>query len=83
MFEEIAYLLDLQVIKTGREKYNARWQRESKQESLQRWVEANKMKFKDDRGVLHFKSQRNGNIWAGWRRTSMMLFLQKMVVLAA
>lgn len=56
MFEEIAYLMDLQVIKTGRENY-ARWQRESEQENLQRWVEANKLKFKeDDRGVLHFKS---------------------------
>lgn len=35
-------------------------------ESLKRWVEANKVKFKeDDNEVLHFKSQRNGNIWAG------------------
>lgn len=34
-------------------------------ESLKRWVEAKKMKFKaDDSEVLHFKSQRNGNIWA-------------------
>ena len=48
----------------------------SEQVSLQRWVEANKMEFKeDDREVLHFKSQRNSNIWAGWRRPSMMLFL--------
>lgn len=28
-------------------------------------VEANKMKYKEDNSeVLHFKSQRNGNIWA-------------------
>lgn len=45
-------------------------------ESLKRWAEANKMKLKeDDSEVLHFKSQRNGNMWAGWRRPSMVLFL--------
>lgn len=45
-------------------------------QSLKKWVEANKMQFKeDDNEVLRFKSQRNGNIWAGWRRSGMILFL--------
>lgn len=51
-------------------------ERERERESLKRWVEANKMTFKeDDSEVLHFKSQRNGNMWAVWRRSSMMPFL--------
>lgn len=66
----------MQVMEIGRENYYARWQRERERESLKRWVEANKMTFKeDDSEVLHFKSQRNGNMWAVWRRSSMMPFL--------
>ena len=49
------------------------------QGSLTRWIETKKMKFKeDDSEVLHFKFQRNGDIWGPERRPSMMLYLRKL-----